>query len=103
MVAPTKGVSFSPVVNAYVILDASTSSAPAVTGTVGASGVTYGSQDYGTFTYGASEQIIQLVFLNWPQENNQGNAVQPGFTFSTTQGLNLIAIVLELVEDEPQP
>jgi hypothetical protein len=99
----TQGATFTDSLTGYVVLDLSTSIAPAIQETVTPSGVPYGALPYGTFNYGSGSQVIQKSSKTYPQREMIGNAVQPGVLESSKNPFNLIGFQVDLTIDNPVP
>ncbi len=100
---PTQGQQYTDVVVGYVVTDAETDYAPPVMIGVNPSGAAYGTLHYGSFTYGASTQIIQATGKTYTAQPSIGRSVQPGMTESSINAFNLIGFVMEVIVDEPAP
>ncbi len=88
---------------AYAFLDASQASAPQQNVPINSGTVQYNGTTMmdGSATYGANIAVLTLVSKNWPAQDAQGHIVQPGVYESSVNPFNVIAFVVELINNEP--
>jgi hypothetical protein len=102
-VYPTSGATYTDNLTGYVVLDLANSVAPGVAVGIAPSGTPYGSLQYGTFKYGASQQIIEMTTPTYPQREMIGNFVEPGVIESSTNPFNVLGFIVDAIVDNPIP
>lgn len=87
----------------YVFLDSKLAAAPPKQFTVTSGEVFYDGTTLwdGSATYGANIAVLTAVGKTWPSQDAQGHIVQPGCYESSTSPFNIIAFVVELINNEP--
>jgi hypothetical protein len=103
LVYAVQGAAYSSTITPYVVLDQQQDLAPPISVPITPNATAYGVGEYGTFTYGASNQLAQVNPKGYPGQPSQCFSFSPGVTENSVNPFNLIGFVVEVTVDEPAP
>lgn len=102
LVYDIRAAAYDSSVSTFIQLDQLVITSPVVITHVAQSGKTYGNYLYGSFVYGALQNILQASPKTYPGAYPKGGSIQPGMTESSPNPINLIGFVFEVTFDDPE-
>lgn len=103
MVFNTQANQYSDTISPYVWYDTSQDVGASVVVNVGQNGVLYGTQQYGTFKFSQTIQIVQYSPKTFTPYIGPGQSISPGCIESSKNPFNLIGFSLEVAIDPMPP
>lgn len=99
LVMPNTSGSYTVELTTYALEDTTTATAPTTTVQVDPSGVTYGSQAYGTFVYRSALAQLQISVKTFPQASGPASTLACGVQENSTNPISVLGFVIEATLD----